>query len=142
MSSTKRIWCAHPRHLEKHPDGSKMFTKKGPKPNHPIGSRRISPTLCDHINRTCSAILNDPLLQLNGADSLCTTCYNNEFRRFQCVDEKKLCNKFGKVNINDCLNGNCTDVEDSPNLIDVKQDYNIDKLNEVFRMFDLEPINL
>ena len=142
MPTAKRNWCPHPRHLEKRPDGRKMFTKNGPKPNHPVGSRRISSTFADYINQTCSAIQNNPSLKLNGTNSLCTTCYKQEFRRFQCINEEKLCTNLERVKINDCLNENWKEVEDSPNLIDVKQDYSIDKRNEVLKMFDLEPVIL
>ncbi|CAF1514218.1 unnamed protein product, partial [Adineta steineri] len=142
MPSIKRNWCPHPRHLETHPDGRKMFTKSGPKPSHPVGARRISPTISEHINRTCSVIQNNPSLKLNGTHLLCTTCYKQEFRRFQCINEEKLCENLERVNIDDCVKIIYNEVEDSPNLIDVKQDYSIDKLNEVFKMFDLEPVVL
>ncbi len=32
------------------------------------------------------------------------------------------------------------DMESSPNLMEVKRDYYIEKLNEVFKLFQLEPV--
>lgn len=142
MPSLKRNWCAHPRHLETSPDGKKMFTKFGPKPSHPIGSRRITPVLRNYINRTCMAILKDPSLKLNANHSLCTKCYQQELKLFEATDDDELCVGIQKVGIDEHSNdiGIQECIENSPNLVEVTRDYYIEKLNKVFEMFQLGPV--
>ena len=123
MPTDKRNWCAHPCHMQIHPDGTKIFTKFGPKPNHPIGSRRIQLGLLRYINKTCVAILNDPSLKLNENSLLCTKCYEKEFDRFEA-----------------CQNEDDEETDDSRDPMQVKRDYAIEKLNEAFEFFQLEPV--
>ena len=113
----------HPCHMQTHPDGTKIFTKFGPKPNHPIGSRRIQLGLLRYINKMCVAILNDPSLKLNEDSLLCTKCYEKEFDRFEA-----------------CQNEDDEEMDDSRDPMQVKRDYAIEKLNEAFEFFQLEPV--
>ena len=123
MPTDKRNWCAHPCHMQTHPDGTKIFTKFGPKPNHPIGSRRIQLGLLRYINKTCVAILNDPSLKLNENSLLVTKCYEKEFDRFEA-----------------CQSEDDEEMDDSWDPMQVKRDYAIEKFNEAFEFFQLEPV--
>jgi len=120
----------------------KRFKKVGPKPNHPLGSRRLSLALCDFINRTCRAIVNNPSLKLNDNQSLCTRCYNLEFNRHQESINDDLCINTQKMGIHSFLDNirNNEYVNNSPNLADVTRLYSIEKLNEVFKLFNMEPV--
>lgn len=142
MPSAKRNWCVHPSHLETLPNGKKIFKKVGPKPNHPLGSRRLSLTLCDFINRTCRAIVNNPALKLNDNQSLCTKCYNLELNRYEESIDEDLCLNTQRMGIHPFFGNiaNNEDVNNSPNLADIKQQYSIEKLNEVFKLFQIEPV--
>jgi hypothetical protein len=139
MPTLKRNWCAHPRHLETYPDGRKMFTKVGPKPNHPLGSRRISLDLCNFINETCVGILKDVSLKLNENHWL---CYEQELTRFETAASEQLHIRIEKLKIDEhfCESDGYGDVGDSPNLVEEKQDFCIKKLNEVFKIFHMEPV--
>jgi hypothetical protein len=133
MPSVRRSWCPHPYHLQTFPDGTKIYTKFGPKPNHPVGSRRISSSLAKYINKTCLFILNDPSLKVDDNQSLCTTCYEEEMARFQT-------NKSEEMDIYIDQSDSEEEVTDSEDLIRVERDYAVDKLNEVFKFFQLEPV--
>ena len=142
MPTGKRNWCAHPRHLETHPNGKKMFTKFGPKPNHPLGSRRISSDLCNHINKMCLAIRNDSSLQLNENNWLCTKCYEFELNQLEtniCVKLRVDMENFHFDDYAGEISGK-EDVENSPNLIEERRDFCVKKLNEIFKLFHLEPV--
>jgi hypothetical protein len=142
MPSVKRSWCAHPCHLETSPDGTKIFTKVGPKPNHPVGSRRITPLLIKFINETRSNILHDPSLMLNKNHSLCTKCYEEEAMRYQAVERERIDADIHDIVMNDCYDDvdDKEDVKDAMHMKQLKRDYGIDKLNEVFKLFQLEPV--
>jgi hypothetical protein len=142
MPTAKKNWCAHPCHLETLVDGAKKCTKFGPKPTHPIGIRRISLALANYINQTCPTILNNPLLKVNENHLLCRKCFEKETSRFQDINNEELNMHNQKVNIDENLNRDYgeEEAEDLPDLMESKRDYAIKKLNEVFRMFNIEPV--
>lgn len=115
-----------------------MFTRTRPKPTHPLGSRRLRSDLAEFINETCAAVLNDASLKLNEDQSLCTKCHEEETK---C---QELWMDFKKITINEQFSKihETGEMENSPNLADVQQDYSIEKLNEVFKLFQLEPVVL
>jgi hypothetical protein len=119
-----------------------LYTKFGPKPTHPIGIRRISLALADYINRTCPAILNNLSLKVNENHSLCRKCFEKETGRFQAVNTEELNKHIQKINIDDNWNRDDgeEETEDLHNLIKAKRDYAIKKLNEVFQIFNIEPV--
>ena len=142
MPSIRRNWCAHPRHLQTFPDGRKMFTKFGPKPNHPIGTRHISLDLCNHINQTSPAILNDSSLKLNENHWLCRKCYELEFNRSETAAYEQLHMEIQKLVMDENFSESDgqEDLQNSPNLIEEQQNYSMKKLNEVFKLFHIEPV--
>ncbi len=142
MPTIKRNWRAHPHHLETHPDRRKIFTKFGPKPNHPVGSRRIDSALCIFINETCASIVNNASWRLNENHWLCTKCYEQEFNRFETTTREQLHMDMQRLKIGEyfCESDGKENMADSPNLIEEKRDYCIKKLNEVFKMFHIAPV--
>ena len=140
MPSANRNWCAHPCHLESFPDGTKKFTKFGPKPNHPVGSRRVTWFLVSFINRTCVTISNDPSLKLNENHSFCTKCYETEVDRFYGTTTEEMEMEKIRIAENSDESNSEDEMRDSPDLTEAKRDYAIEKLNEVFKMFQLGPI--
>ncbi|CAF4093265.1 unnamed protein product [Rotaria sp. Silwood1] len=142
MPYVKRNWCAHPRHLETSSDGRNIFTKLGPKPNHPLGSRRIDPILAKFINERYSNILNDVSLMLNESHSLCTKCYEEELVQYQAAEHKRTDIEINDIMMDDGHNeaDDKEDLKDKKYMEQVKRDYAIEKLNEVFKLFQLEPL--
>ncbi|CAF4975031.1 unnamed protein product [Rotaria sp. Silwood1] len=142
MPYVKRNWCAHPRHLETSSDGRNIFTKLGPKPNHPLGSRRIDPILAKFINERYSNILNDVSLMLNESHSLCTKCYEEELVQYQAAEHERTDIEINDIMMDDGHNeaDDKEDLKDKKYMEQVKRDYAIEKLNEVFKLFQLEPL--
>jgi hypothetical protein len=140
MPTVKRNWCAHPSHLQTLPDGTKVCTKVGPKPNHPLGSRRITSTLANYINKTCQVIVNDSTLELNENHSLCRKCFDEERARFVAAEIEQMETEDHQLDDNSDGAGVEEELEDSSALMKAKQDYAVEMLNEAFKLFRLEPV--
>lgn len=133
MPSTKRDWCSHPCHLQTLPDGSKATTKFGPRPSHPLGSRRINVSFVEFINDKFSVLLKDSLLNLNETHSLCTRCYEEELPDFERTQEDNENNEFQRMDDDECTIG-------SSDMNELQKEYAVARLNEVFAIFTLEPV--
>ena len=107
-----------------------------------MGSRRMNLVLVNYINQTCVTILNNPLLKLNEEHSLYTKCYEEELGEFYITESKKMNMEIQDIIIdeNPYQNEGEEEMKEAPDLMEVKQDYVIAKLNEVFEMFQLEPV--
>lgn len=143
MPTVKKNWCAHPCHLETLADETKKYTKFGPKPNHPIEIRRISLAVASYINQTCLAMLNNPSFKVNENDLFCRKCFEKETCGFEDVNSEELNMHIQKMDIDEDRNRDDDDDEETEELtgfMKAKRDYAIKKLNEVFQMFDIEPV--
>ncbi|CAF4388945.1 unnamed protein product, partial [Rotaria magnacalcarata] len=141
MPTLKRNWCAHPCHLETSADGKKHLTKIGQTPNHPLGSRRMNSALLKYINATCLSILKDPSMMLNENHSLCRKCYEKEVIGFELTKHEGIYTDNQEILMYESSDDDGdNDVKDLSELIDVKRDYAIEKLNQVFELFQLGPV--
>lgn len=119
-----------------------MYTKFGPKPSHPLGSRRLCLELCNFINSTCGAISIDESLQLKENQWLCTKCYEQESCLYAASIREKLEIRMEKLKLDEysCESDVKGNIIDSPNLAEEKREYCTEKLNEVFKLFHMEPV--
>ncbi|CAF3605644.1 unnamed protein product [Rotaria socialis] len=138
MPTSKRNWCAHPCHLETSPDGKKHLTKIGQRPNYPLGSRRMNSALLKNINGTCLSILKDPSMMWSENHSLCTKCYEKEVSGFELAEHEGIYTDNQEILMYESSDDDGDkDMKDVSELIDVKRDYAIEKLNQVFELFQL-----
>jgi hypothetical protein len=133
MPNAKRAWCSHPCHLQTLPDGRKASTKSGPRPSHPLGSRRINVSFVEYINEKFAVLLKDSLLDLDDNHSLCTRCYDEELPDFERTQEENENNDRQSMD-DDGFTIDSSDMSES------QQAYAVAKLNEVFAIFALEPV--
>lgn len=133
MPSAKRSWCCHPCHLQTLPDGKKATTKSGPRPSHPLGSRRINVAFVEYINEKFSVLLKHSLLDLDDNHSLCTRCYEEELPDFERTREENENNNYQRMDDDGFT-------IDSSDMSELQKEYAVAKLNEVFATFALEPV--
>ncbi|CAF4586970.1 unnamed protein product, partial [Rotaria magnacalcarata] len=110
-------------------------------PNHPLGSRRMNSALLKYINATCLSILKDPSMMLNENHSLCRKCYEKEVSGFELTKHEGIYTDNQEILMYESSDDDGdNDVKDLSELIDVKRDYAIEKLNQVFELFQLGPV--
>ena len=83
-------------------DGTPIFTKFGPKSNHPVGSRRLNLTLVKFINKTYSKISGNASLLLSESHSLGTKRYEKEVTRYQTAELERINAEIKNIIMKDC----------------------------------------
>ncbi|CAF1541986.1 unnamed protein product [Adineta ricciae] len=123
-------------------DGVKKCTKFGPKPTHPIGIRRIGLDLANYINKTGSSTSDNSLTNVNATQLLCRRCFEKETSGMRHFNNLDLNFKVEKMEVEE----GCIWSEDekgtpkASDVIEAEREYAVRKLNEVLKIFNLEPI--
>jgi hypothetical protein len=145
MSEKSIIWCSHPKHDEVLPNGKKCVWKTGIKPTHPKGKRRINKKLAEFINRSHRDILNGTSKRLMEGDSLCSTCFEAELKRFMSYEEPDTDVKTDEqCDTSDCsgISTNNNSKLTSDNYYNKIEQYDAKlKLNQVFEYLNVEVIH-